>query len=458
MSLLAIGLNHRSAPPELLERVAVSPQDVPKVLHDLLAGEDVSEAVLLTTCNRVEIYAETATFHGGVTEVGEVLVRSSGLPLEELHPSLYVHHEARAVQHLFSVACGLDSMLVGEAQILGQVRQAYKIAQEESAAGRGLSELMREALRVGKRAHADTGIDLAAASLVGVALRVAGEAVSGQPGAVRPAPGQQPLRGASVLLVGAGSTGALVGTLLRKAEIGELIVANRSLERAKRLAKRLDARAVGLDAIPAALRTADLVVTATGATLPVLAADAIEAAVADRPGRGLVLLDLGLPRDVEPRARALAGVTLIDLEGLRPVLAASDVVTDVEAVRALVTDEVAAYLDRQRALRVAPTVAALRARAAEMVAIELDRLSGRLPTLSEREREEVAVTVRRVVDKLLHSPTVRVKELAESPGGDRYAEALHELFELDPRKAQAVSSPGLDELPGSGQPATGRMR
>jgi glutamyl-tRNA reductase len=190
----------------------------------------------------------------------------------------------------------------------------------------------------------------------------------------------------------------------------------------------------------------------------VLAADVIAAAVAERPGSGLVLLDLGLPRDVEPRARALAGVTLIDLEGLRPVLAASDVVSDVEAVRELVTEEVAAYLDRQRALRVAPTVAALRARAAEMVAIELDRLTGRLPTLSEREHEEVALTVRRVVDKLLHSPTVRVKELAESPGGDRYAEALHELFELDPRKAQAVSSPGLDELPGSGQPATGRLR
>jgi glutamyl-tRNA reductase len=375
-----------------------------------------------------------------------------------MHRSLYVHHEARAVQHLFSVACGLDSMLVGEAQILGQVRQAYKIAQEESAAGRGLSELMREALRVGKRAHADTGIDLAAASLVGVALRVAGEAVSGQLAAVGSASGEQPLRDATVLLVGAGSTGALAGSLLRKAEIGELVVANRSQERAKRLAKKLDARPVGLDGIPAALRTADLVVTATGATLPVLAADVIEAAVADRPSRSLVLLDLGLPRDVEPRARALAGVTLIDLEGLRPVLAASNVVTDVEAVRALVTDEVAAYLDRQRALRVAPTVAALRARAAEMVASELDRLSGRLPTLSPQEREEVAVTVRRVVDKLLHSPTVRVKELAESPGGDRYAEALHELFELDPRKAQAVSSPGLDELPGSGQPATGRLR
>ncbi len=460
MSLLAIGLNHRSASPELLERTSVSPQDVPKVLHDLLAGEHLTEAVLLTTCNRVEVYAETATFHGGVTEVGEVLARAAGLPFEELHRSLYVHHEARAVQHLFSVACGLDSMLVGEAQILGQVRQAYKIARDESSAGRGLSELMREALRVGKRAHAETGIDTAAASLVGVGLRVAAESMApptagSHEAADDPDPLRHRLSGARVLLVGAGSTSALAGSLLRKAGAGQLVIANRSAPRAQRLAANLDGRAVGLDAVSSELIEADLVITATGATLPVLPASTVEAALAERGGRELVLLDLGLPRDVEPRARELAGVSLIDLEGLRAALAGTDVVTDVDAVRAMVTEEVSAYVDRQRALRVAPTVAALRARAAEMVAFELDRLSGRLPTLSERERSEVATTVRRVVDKLLHAPTVRVKELAESPGGDRYAEALHELFELDPRKAQAVSSPGLDELPG---PTPGPLR
>ena len=453
MSLLAIGLNHRSASPELLERAAVTPEDVAKVLHDLLAGEHITEAVLLTTCNRVEVYAETATFHGGVTEVGEVLARSAGLPFEELHRSLYVHHEARAVQHLFSVSCGLDSMLVGEAQILGQVRQAYKIAREEASAGRGLSELMREALRVGKRAHTETGIDTAAASLVGVGLLVAGEAL---PAAPDTAAGR--LGGTRVVLVGAGSTGALAGSLLRRAGVGQIVIANRSPERARRLASKLDGRAVSLDSLDNELREADLVVTATGATLPVLSAEVLARAMAERGERGLVLLDLGLPRDVELAARELPGVSLIDLEALRSALAGSDVVTDVDAVRTLVAEEVASYLDRQRALRVAPTVAALRARAAEMVASELDRLAGRLPELTERERAEVASTVRRVVDKLLHAPTVRVKELAESPGGDRYAEALHELFELDPRKAQAVSAPGLDELPGPAGPAKGGRR
>ena len=298
---------------------------------------------------------------------------------------------------------------------------------------------MREALRVGKRAHAETAIDTAAASLVGVGLRIA--------------EGDMPgigLDGARVLLVGAGSTAALAGSLLRRAGVSQLVVANRSAERAERLSANLDARAVGLGALEVELAAADLVVTATGATLPVVSAQVAEAALAAREGRPLVLLDLGLPRDVEPCVRALAGVSLIDLEGLRAALAGSDVVTDVDAVRALVTEEVAGYLHRQRALRVAPTVAALRSRAAEMVAAELERLSGRLPTLSERERDEVANTVRRVVEKLLHTPSVRVKELAESPGGDRYAEALHELFELDPRKAQAVSAPGMDELPAAG--------
>ncbi len=438
MSLLVIGLNHRSASPELLERAAVGPQDVPKVLHDLLAGEHVTEAVLLTTCNRVEVYAETATFHGGVGEIGEVLARTAGLPYEELHRSLYVHHEARAVQHLFSVACGLDSMLVGEAQILGQVRQAYAIAREEQSAGRGLSELLREALRVGKRAHAETGIDTAAASLVGVGLRIAeGDLPGGT------------LEGARVLLVGAGSTGALAGSLLRRAGAGQVVVANRSMERAERLAANLDGRAVPLDALERELVEADLVVTATGATLPVVAAETIQAVVAERAGRHLVLLDLGLPRDVDPVVRELPHVSLIDLEGLRAALAGSEMVTDVDAVRDLVSDEVTNYLHRQQALQVAPTVKALRERGAETVSAELDRLMARLPTLSAREREEVANTVRRVVDKLLHAPTVRVKELAESPGGARYAEALHELFELDPRKAQAVSSPGIDGLPGA---------
>jgi glutamyl-tRNA reductase len=430
VSLLVVGLNHRTAPTSVLERATVGRDDAEKMLHDLLQGGQVGEAVVVSTCNRVEIFAETATFHGGLTEISDQLARVSGLPLDELTPCLYVHHEARAVAHLFAVVCGLDSMLVGEAQILGQVRAAYKLADAEGAVARSLSVLFREALRVGKRAHSETRIDEAAASLVGVAVQSARDTLGG-------------LTGRSVLIVGAGSTGALAGAVLSRAEVGEVTVANRSPERGTRLAETLGGRAIGLDieALAAAVAAADVVVTATGSTAPVLPAAVVREALQHRGARPLVLLDLALPRDVDPIVGELPEVTLVDLEGLRTVLADGQVGEDVALVRTLVADEVDAFCNRQRALRVAPTVTALRAQAAEVVRNELERLGGRLPELGDRERFEVESTVRRVVDKLLHAPTVRVKELAQSPDGDRYAEALHELFGLDRGAPEVLSAP-----------------
>ncbi len=442
MSLLVVGLNHRTAPTAVLERSTVGPDDAEKMIHDLLQGEHVAEAVVLSTCNRVEVFAETATFHGGLTEISDQLARVSGLPLEELTPCLYVHHEARAVSHLFSVVCGLDSMLVGEAQILGQVRAAYKLAGAEGGTGRSLSVLFREAMRVGKRAHSETRIDEAAASLVGVAVLSAEETLGD-------------LAGRPVLLVGAGSTGALAGRVLQRADVGSITVANRTPERAERLAATLGGTAIGLgdEELAAAVATADVVVTATGATAPVLPAAVVRDALARREdgdredgemetaNRPLVLLDLALPRDVDPAVRQLPEVTLVDLESLRAVLRGGQVAADVESVRELVAEEAGAFCNRQRALRVAPTVTALRAQAAEVVRSELERLGGRLPELEGRERVEVESTVRRVVDKLLHAPTVRVKELAESPDGDRYAEALHELFGLNRGAPGALSAP-----------------
>ncbi len=431
MSLLVVGLNHRTAPTAVLERATVGPDDLEKLLHDLLQGEHVAEAVVLSTCNRVEVFAETTTFHGGLTEISDQLARISGLPLEELTSCLYVHHEARAVAHLFAVVCGLDSMLVGEAQILGQVRAAYKLAGAEGGTGRSLSVLFREAMRVGKRAHSETKIDEAAASLVGVAVEGARSALGD-------------LAGRSVLVVGAGSTGALAGTVLRRAEVGSVVVANRTRDRGARLAQNLGGRAIGLgdEELVEALAEADVVVTATGSTAPVLPAVFVRQALEQRTGPApLVFLDLALPRDVDPEVGELPGVTLIDLEGLRSVLKAGPVGADVELVRELVADEVSAFCSRQRALRVTPTVTALRAQAAEVVRGELERLTGRLPDLDDRERSEVESTVRRVVDKLLHAPTVRVKELAASPDGDRYAEALHMLFDLDRNTPGVLSVP-----------------
>ena len=432
MSVLAVGLSHRTAPTDVLEDVTAGIGDPVKLLHEVAAGEHVAGAAVLVTCNRVEIYAHVTAFHGGHVDVTDALARVSGLDLETLQPHLYVDYDARAVQHLFAVACGLDSMLVGEAQILGQLRQTLKLAQQEGTAGRVLGEALRHALRTGKRARSETGIDAAGASLVSVALDRAREVLG-------------PLAGRPVAIVGAGSTGALAGATMRRDGVGAVTVVNRSADRGRALAGRLDGGWLPLEQVGTALREADVVVSATASVSTVLSAQVVADAVAARGGRPLVLLDLALPRDVDPDVAHLDGVRLVDLSDLSAVLEAEQTGRDVEAVRAIVAEEVAGFLGWQRAARVAPTVVALRAQADELVRGELQRLEGRLPDMADDTRREVADTVRRVVEKLVHAPTVRVKQLASEAGGDVYADALRELFGL-PRVLPTAVAGADDEV------------
>jgi glutamyl-tRNA reductase len=409
----------------LLERTVQSDDGVVKLLADLVAAEHVDEALVLSTCNRLEVYADVTKFHGGVQDVTERIASRTGVALEELAGHLYVHYEDRAVQHLFSVASGLDSMVVGEQQILGQLRTALQVAREEEGVGRTLGPLVDAALRTGKRAHAETGIDNAGRSLVSVGLNLAAAKVTDW-------------QRISAVLVGAGSMSALAGSHLRRLGAGRLTIVNRTAERAHRLAATLDAEVATTDELTDRLAEADLLVSCTGAVGLVVGAETVAAALSRRPDRPLSILDLALPRDVDPDVRALAGVTVVDLESLRSVLDGADLARDVEEVRRIVTDEVGSFLARQRSERVAPTVVALRARAQEVVDAELTRLRSRAD-LDERTSHEVEVTVGRVVDKLLHTPTVRVKELAGEPGGDSYADALRELFALDPAATEVVT-------------------
>jgi glutamyl-tRNA reductase len=427
MTVLVVGLSHRSAPVDLLERAVLGPDAAAKLLEDVLASDHASEALVLSTCNRIEVYAEVDKFHGGLAQVSELLARQSAVDLDELTPHLYVHYEDRAVAHLFSVACGLDSMVVGESQVLGQVRAALRVAQDSGTVGRQLGELAQQALRVGKRARTETGIDRAGRSLVTAGLEHA-RAVVG------------PVDGLEVLIVGAGAMSALAATVVAQSG-GRVTVANRTFDRGSRLADSVGGRAIELADVPAALTIADLVVSCTGAVGHVLGADLLAAAVAARPvGRPpLVVLDLALPRDVDPAASELDGLTVIDLEALAEVLTTGEHVADVDAARAIVAEEVAAFLGWQRAVSVAPTVVALREMADAVVRSELVRLNGRVPDLDERERTEIALTVTRVVEKLLHVPTVRVKELATEPGGQAYADALGKLFDLDLESVEAVT-------------------
>jgi glutamyl-tRNA reductase len=430
VSVVVLGLSHRSAPMALLEAVALDPARAAALATVVSGGENVSETVVVATCNRVEIYAVAATFHGAVTEISDALAAVSGVPLAELREHLYVHYQDRAVTHAFSVACGLDSMAVGEGQILGQLRLALRLAQKRGQAGATLNTLFQQALRVGKRAHSETGIDGVSVSMVEAGLRHSA-AVRG------------PLADTRVLVVGAGSMSSLAATTISRLGSADLVIINRTLDKAEHLAAATGGRALPLHDLEPALSQADLVISCTGAVGHVITAETLAAAAATRTGGPQVLIDLALPRDVAPDVADLPGVHLVGLAELGETLAADGSSTPhVQAVRDLVIAEVGTYLTYRRAHEVAPTVTALRSRAAAVVTAELARLNQRLPDdLSNNARAEIQLAVHRVVEKLLHTPTIRVKELAgDSKSGD-YTQALRELFDLDPQDVAAVSAP-----------------
>ncbi|TXS31583.1 glutamyl-tRNA reductase [Streptomyces sp. adm13(2018)] len=450
MSLLVVGLSHRSAPVSILERAALAADTQAKLLQDTLAAEPAAEGTVLATCNRIELYADVDKFHAGVAELSTLLAQHSGVGLDELTPYLYVHYEDRAVHHLFSVACGLDSMVVGEGQILGQIKDALALGQELHTAGRLLNDLFQQALRVGKRAHSETGIDRAGQSLVTFGLE---RLVDGTDGSDV----DTWAKGKKALVIGAGSMSSLAAATLARSGVSEIVIANRTLARAERLAQILNepggtlrggtgvaAHAVEMVAVGDELTRADVVVSCTGATGLVLTGDDIETAVQGRR-TPLALLDLAMPRDIDAAAHRVPGVRLVDIESLAEASADAPMAADVDQVRGIVSDEVAAFGAAQRAAHITPTVVALRTMAADVVAGEVARLEGRLPGLDDKQRAEITQTVRRVVDKLLHAPTVRVKQLASEPGGAGYADALRTLFDLDPETVAAVSRADLND-------------
>jgi glutamyl-tRNA reductase len=441
VSVLLFGVSHRSAPVSVLEQLSTDESEQVKIVDQIMQSPLVTEAMVLSTCNRVEVYAVVDAFHGGLSAIGQVLAERSGMTVPDLTKYAYVRYSEAAVEHLFAVASGLDSAVVGEAQVLGQVRRAYAAAESNRTVGRVLHELAQRALAVGKRVHTETGIDAAGASVVSVALGMADTKLGG-------------LQGKTAVVVGAGAMGALSAAHLTRAGINHVYVVNRSLPRAQRLARKIResgaaAEALSMENLATALADAHVVVSCTGAVRPVVSlADVHNTLAASRrheTDRPLVICDLGMPRDVDPAVSGLPGVWVVDMDRVQREPSARAAAADAEAARHLVAAEVATYLAGQRMAEVTPTVTALRQRAADVVEAELLRLDHRLPSLEAAHRDEVARTVRRVVDKLLHAPTVRIKQLASAPGGDSYAEALRELFELDQTAVDAVATAG--ELP-----------
>jgi glutamyl-tRNA reductase len=420
MSILAVSVSHKSTSVAHLSELALDTPASAKLGDQLLTSEHIDEAVVLATCNRTEIYASVSRFHGALADATEALAQMGGLTVAELQGRCAVYFDQGAVAHTFAVAAGLESVVVGESQILGQVKGALTLAQGQGTVGTALNSLFQQALRVGKRVQAETGIGSAGRSLVSAAYRLLTDE-------------RGPLAGRQVLVVGAGAMAGLAARTAAAAGASVTCV-NRTLARAQLLAAAVRGRAVPLAQLSAALTSADVLVTCTGARALTIGAEDL----AGTPVRGVV--DLALPADVAPAVTDL-GITLVNLDRLVAEQHDPAGGREVEDARALVQQEVTDFLGLRRAAQVAPTVVALRTMASDVVAAELGRLESRLPDLDDHEREEVRRSVRRIVDKLLHAPTVRVQELSTDPEAPDYAAALRELFALDPHSIAAVMSP-----------------
>jgi glutamyl-tRNA reductase len=418
MSVLALGVSFRRAPVELLERLTFADDDYPKAYVSLKELAEVQEGVILSTCNRVEVFAEVSSYHAGFQALKRFLSESREVPAEEFAEPLYSHYEDDAAEHLFSVASGIDSMVLGEPQILTQVRESFRRAEAESATGSMLSSLFRAAIRTGRRVRAETAIGASPASFVEAGTKLAEKELGG-------------LAGRSAVVVGAGGMASLAVKHLRDREVGQLRVVNRSLDRARRLAARAGGEPHGLDALVAAVAQADLVVTSTGAAGTVIGPDAVGEALA-RNGRPLFLLDLAVPRDVDPAVRDLPWVRLADIDDLKEILAGSGADPgDLDRARAIVTNEVARFASWRRAARLAPLIQALRERGARIQASELARASARLSSFSDKEWAAIESLASGIVAKLLHHPIVHLKERSGPGTGDELARAAAELFGLD---------------------------
>ena len=428
MTIVNVGVSYRSAPAEVLEKLAVPSTELDGVLARLHAVASIDEVAVLSTCNRVEVYASADGAAGPVTRaVADLAAARAQIPAADVLRMARVRVGGAAAEHLFSVACGLDSMALGEDQIVAQIKAAARSAAAAGTAGPAITSLIDGALRVSKRARTQTTISTEGISLARAGLDLAHAHLGG-------------LKGRDAVVVGTGPTGRLAARLLREAGAGQLSVASRDAARAAGVAAAVRGRPMQTSDVPAALAGADILVTATGATVPVLPLAQVEAARAQAGGRPLYVLDLGMPPDVDPAIGRLAGVTLTDLTALGQHLADGTAPGQIPQVRAIVAAEAAAYVERQQQAAATPVIAAMHAQIRQLADAELTRLHGRLPGLSEQERAETAATVHRILRKVLHQPTVRAREFSSGPNGPVYLDALRQLFDLPVEAREDVAS------------------
>ncbi|MBC2682312.1 glutamyl-tRNA reductase [Corynebacterium anserum] len=443
-AVLLVGLSFRSAPVPILEKVSVADTDLPKLQLSLLDNDVISEALVLSTCNRMEFYTVANAFHSGLDHVVETIADFSGLPVEDLEPHLYVHYSDAAAEHMLNVASGLDSMVVGEQQIIGQLRTAYQQASQIGTVGRTLHDLSQRALRTGKRVHTETNIDTAGASMVSFSIDKALDHLDID------ATADTPLAGRRALIIGAGAMASLSSTHLGKLGIDQVIVANRTLSRAENLVAHaqeagVQATAVPLERMPEAMADVDIVVSATGAVGCVVLEEHVRCAHGRRNRRPLVLVDLSMPRDIDQATAELPNVHLLNIEQLTTM--AGEGVEDEDPARRIVAEELDEFIEQQRAQAVVPTVKALRQKAVDLLADELLALERQTPTMSEHDREQVERSMRKLVDKLLHTPTVQAKKLSASGQAVSYPDALAALFQLPTGVIESVTEARVKRVP-----------
>lgn len=417
MSIVVMGINHRSAPLDVIERVSISEGALPKALHGLVSRDNVRETVVLSTCNRTEVYVVAEKFHGAYADVRDFFCEISGLSTDELHPHFYSQHDEAAVAHLFDVACGLDSVVIGEGEILGQVKLAWERARDQATARTTLNLLFRHAVEVGKRARTETAISSSTASISYAAVEMARQSLGS-------------LEGRRMLVVGAGDMGTGIARALAGAGATDIVVLNRSTERATKLAQRVGAVVGDFSDLATALRSADVVLTCTGSGELIISENMVrESRIAGQP---LLIVDIAMPRDVEHSVGDLDGVTLRDLDNLRDWVQTGIEARklEVQQVREIIADEVERFGQNLVARQAAPLIAELHERAETLRQAEVDRFSSRFSDLSSEQREHVEVLTKAIVAKLLHSPSMQLKNSAGTPQGERISAALRDLFDI----------------------------
>jgi glutamyl-tRNA reductase len=413
---MTVGISHATAPLELLERLYESPDPLDDLARRIAEADGLGASLVLSTCNRMEVYVEPTSDVDPVPALADLISSHTGVKAEELRPYQYVRRGDDALRHLFQVASGLDSVVLGEDQILGQVKDALERAQRVGSVSKSLNQAVQAALRAGKRARNDTGLNEAGRSMATAGLAFFERLVGS-------------LDGKTALVIGAGSFGGVVLAALRRSGLQTVHMANRTPDKAQRLAETAGGTGYPLDEVPRLLADVDVVVSCTASTEPLVTAAQIAGAMEQRAGRELYVLDLSLPRNIEPEAGAVHGVVLVDLQRIAAEGGDDELsVSSVEAAHRIVDAEVDGLKMSRRAARAAPILAALRSTAADATTAELDRLARRLDAMDNSALQEVSRSVKRIVDKVLHQPSVRARELAGAPDGDVYVAALRELF------------------------------